>query len=162
MKDMFAAGMEFGSHSWSHPHFPTLTWDQTHNEMYKVEVLLNKTLGVVPALFRAPYGEYQSSLSAIGTRNQSHIFWNFDSGDSLGHTATQIKADYTALMNANLNNVIALNHSVQNVTVAQIMPWLLPQLKAKGYKFVTVSECLGIPAYQRRGAAQARDSTWKC
>jgi len=42
------------------------------------------------------------------------------------------------------------------------MPWLLPQLKAKGYKFVTVSECLGIPAYQRRGAAQARDSTWKC
>jgi len=59
---------------------------------------------------RAPYGEYQSSLSAIGTRNQSHIFWNFDSGDSLGHTATQIKADYTALMNANLNNVIALNH----------------------------------------------------
>jgi len=50
MKDLFNAGNEFGSHSWSHPHFPSLTWDKTHNEMYRVEVLLNKTLGVVPAL----------------------------------------------------------------------------------------------------------------
>jgi peptidoglycan/xylan/chitin deacetylase (PgdA/CDA1 family) len=162
MKDLFNAGHEFGSHSWSHPHFPNLTWDQTHNEMYKVEVLLNKTLGVVPALFRAPYGEDQYSLSAIGARNQSSILWNFDSGDSLGHTEAQIKADYTALMNANTNNVIALNHSVQNLTVSTIMPWLLPQLKAKGYQFVTISQCLGIPAYQSRGTPGVRDSTWHC
>jgi len=49
MKDMFAAGMEFGSHSWSHPHFPNLTWNQAHDEMYRVELLLNRTLGVIPA-----------------------------------------------------------------------------------------------------------------
>jgi len=111
---------------------------------------------------RAPYGEYQYSLSAIGARNQSHISWNFDSGDSLGLTVDEIKARYTTLMNANTNNVIALNHSVQNVTVSTIMPWLLPLLKAKGYSFVTMSQCLGLPAYQFKGTAQTRDATWTC
>jgi polysaccharide deacetylase 2 family uncharacterized protein YibQ len=65
-------------------------------------------------------------------------------------------------MNAGTNNVIALNHSVQNVTVATIMPWLLPQLKAKGYQFVTMSQCLGKPAYQFKGTPQVRDATWTC
>lgn len=42
------------------------------------------------------------------------------------------------------------------------MPAVIPMLIAKGYKLVTISECLGIPAYYTVGPIGKRDSTWTC
>lgn len=37
------------------------------------------------------------------------------------------------------------------------MPQIVKELKSKGYKLVTVSKCIGLPAYQSVGKPQKRD-----
>jgi len=50
MRDLFKAGHEFGSHTATHPHMNQLTWDKMHDQMWKVEQLLIRVLGVNPRL----------------------------------------------------------------------------------------------------------------
>ncbi|EJD50157.1 carbohydrate esterase family 4 protein [Auricularia subglabra TFB-10046 SS5] len=163
IKALYAAGHEFGGHTWSHSHLNTLTWDKIHHELWLVEQALIRILGVNPALFRPPYGEYNDLvLSAVNARNQSVILWDYDSGDSVGKTVQQMKDGYTALANKKPSNVLTLNHEVYNTTVKTVIPHALQVLSAKGYKFVTVSQCLGIKPYQSIVAPSTKDSTWKC
>jgi hypothetical protein len=52
---------------------------------------------------------------------------------------------------------IALNHETKADTAKTVIPQVVKDLKNKGYKLVTVSECLGIPAYQSVGQPKKRD-----
>jgi len=47
-------------------------------------------------------------------------------------------------------------------TVDTVIPAVVPALKAKGFKLVSMAECLGQSAYQSTGTAGKRDSTWTC
>ncbi|KZV87801.1 glycoside hydrolase/deacetylase [Exidia glandulosa HHB12029] len=165
VKALYAAGHELGGHTWSHANMSSLTWDKMHNEMWKVEEALIRIVGVNPALFRPPYGEYNNlALSAIAARNQSAIMWDFDSGDSSGKTPAQTNALYDTLASKKPSSVLTLNHSTYNTTAKQTIPHALEVLSKRGYKFVTVSQCLGggVKAYQWTQKAGVKDSTWKC
>ncbi|KAH7104840.1 carbohydrate esterase family 4 protein [Auriculariales sp. MPI-PUGE-AT-0066] len=178
MRALYKAGHEFGSHTWSHKNLTELDWNKLHSEMWKSEFVelsvtgayffaaeeaLIRILGVNPALMRPPFGAYNNLvLSAVAARNQSAVLWDFDSEDTLGRNATAIKADYKAVVTKKLNNVLALNHEVVNSTVHDVIPYALETLSKAGYKFVTVSECLGIKPYQYTKAQGKKDTTWKC
>lgn len=75
------AGHEVASHTWAHANISSLTADQLHDQMWKVELALQRIVGVQPALFRPPYGEYNAAaLKVVGKRNQSgmctpHLPW---------------------------------------------------------------------------------------
>lgn len=47
-------------------------------------------------------------------------------------------------------------------TTDTVIPAVVPALKAKGYKLVSMAECLGQSAYQSTGTPGKRDSTWTC
>lgn len=166
IKAAYADGHEFGSHTWHHYDLTTLPWDGTggiHDEMWRTEQALERILGVSPALMRPPYGTYNDEVrSAAHLRNQSLIIWDFDDGDSTGSTADQSKADYTSIANQHPKNILTLNHETYETTVDIVIPFAISTLKAKGYKFATVSECLGIPPYQWTASPQTRTSDWNC
>lgn len=42
---------------------------------------------------------------------------------------------------------IALQHDVHSESASELTPWVVDYILAKNYTFVTISECLGIPAY---------------
>ena len=44
--------------------------------------------------------------------------------------------------------MLALNHEPYSTTAHQVLPYAINLLQSKGYKLVTVAECLGLPAYQ--------------
>lgn len=75
----------------------------------------------------------------------------------MGKTPAQTGALYDALAAKHPSTVLALNHSVYNTTVRTTIPHALAVLSKKGYKFVTVSECLGIKAYQWTQPAAKKD-----
>jgi len=132
--------------------------------MWKTEEYLIRVLGVTPALLRPPFGATNDLvLSAANARNQSIILWDFDSEDTLGRSAASTKGLYDDFIAKKVSNALALNHSISNSTVHEVIPYALEKLSAAGYKFVTVSECLGIPAYQAVQAQGVKDpATWKC
>lgn len=112
-----------------------------------------------------------------GSRNQTIVLWDFDSGDSTGSTPDQSNAAYAGL---NTPSILALNHETigkfrspfnivigngadhrnSESTVKVLLPAAIATLKRKGYNLVTVAECLGLPAYLNTGSPQT--GTFSC
>ncbi|KAJ3517756.1 hypothetical protein NLJ89_g319 [Agrocybe chaxingu] len=147
-------GHQIASHTWGHRDLTTLTWDQ---------MALRRITGAVPAFMRPPYGNYNNLvLDASGIRKQSVVIWDFDSGDSVGVSPANQKTRYTQLANRRPSTILALNHEVHASTVFDVMPHAINQLRAKGYRLVSVAECLGRAPYQSVGSPEARTSAWTC
>ncbi|KAL0566895.1 hypothetical protein V5O48_015100 [Marasmius crinis-equi] len=156
-------GHQVASHTWRHADLSTLTWDQVHDEMWRVEQALQRIVGVTPAFMRPPYGNYNQNVrDAAGVRGQSLVIWDFDSGDSVGHPVNQILSDYTNLINSHPSTILALNHETYESTAHQVLPQVVQQLKQAGYRMVTVAECLGMNPYQNVGQPGTPTGDWHC
>ncbi|KAF8992284.1 chitin deacetylase [Cyathus striatus] len=163
VKWAFDKGHQVASHTWSHAHLNNLNWDQLHNQFWLVEEAIMKITGAYPAFTRPPYGEYNDLVREVaGARGHTLATWDFDSGDSSGISADQSKQRYTEIANSHPSTILALNHDVYEQTAHVILPHAIQVLQAKGYRFVTLAECLGMSPYQWVGAPQARDSSWTC
>jgi len=156
-------GHQVESHTWSHPDLTTLSFDQIHDQMWRVEQALQKIAGVYPAMMRPPYGSYNNLVRQVAAeRGQSLVLWDFDSGDSTGSTPAQSEAAYDATIANHPSTLLALNHETQETTADQVLPYVINKLQAAGYRLVTLSECTGLPPYQSVQAPGVRDSTWTC
>jgi peptidoglycan/xylan/chitin deacetylase (PgdA/CDA1 family) len=164
VKYAYDKGHQIASHTWSHANLSSLSWDQLHNEFWRVEEAFQKIVGVTPAFMRPPYGAYNELVKAVADlRHQDLVVWDFDSGDSVGATTAQSKASYDQLIAQHPSTILALNHEVYQQTAQVIVPYVIQKLQAAGYKLVTVAECVGLPAYQGPAVApSARDATWTC
>ncbi|KAG8915707.1 Carbohydrate esterase 4 protein [Tulasnella sp. 408] len=164
LKTAYQAGHQIASHTWAHLDWTTLSKDKLKSEMTKTDTALTKILGVKPAFVRPPYGNYNNASREVAAANgQSIVIWDFDSGDSVGKTVQQSETEYQNVANKKPSTILALNHETYETTAKQVLPYALKTLKAKGYKFVTVAECLGGKnPYLTKTTAGKRDSTWKC
>ncbi|KAG8908938.1 Carbohydrate esterase 4 protein [Tulasnella sp. 403] len=139
LKYLYEKGHHIVSHTWSHPDLTTLSWDEIHDQMWRVEEAMQKILGVTPAFMRPPYGNYNDLVrEAAYVRNQSLVLWDFDSGDSTGSTPEQSEAAYQDLVNSDPINILALNHETVETTAHQVLPYAIQLLQSRGYKLVTV------------------------
>jgi len=156
-------GHQVGSHTWAHKDLTTLTWDQIHDEMWRVEQALMKIVGKYPAFTRPPFGSYNDLVrEAAATRGQILATWDFDSEDSLGASVEQQKASMDQLIATHPNNILSLEHESHVTTMTDVLPYYIQKLQQAGYRLVSLAECTGKPAYQWTSAPQARDSTWQC
>ncbi|ESK83223.1 carbohydrate esterase family 4 protein [Moniliophthora roreri MCA 2997] len=163
VKNVYGNGHQVASHTWAHEHLTTLTATQIDSEMARVDLALQRIIGVTPAFMRPPYGEYNDLVRQVSAaRGQSLVNWDFDSGDSVGATANKSKADYTKVINDHPSTIIALNHETVQSTPEDVIRTVIPQLKAAGYKLVTVAECLEMQPYQNVTNPQTPDRTWRC
>ncbi|KAJ7587341.1 carbohydrate esterase family 4 protein [Mycena floridula] len=168
IKAAFKSGHQVASHSWSHPDFQTLTPAQMMPELTKMNTAFKRILGVVPAYFRPPYGNYNDDTRrAAKAQNQTLVIWDFDAGDADDQTPKQSIARYNQSINKQKpQTLLALNHEVKEETANEVLPYALAQLKKNNWKMVTVAECLGgtpDSAYQYIGKpATFNAGTWKC
>ncbi|KAF5359809.1 hypothetical protein D9756_003631 [Leucocoprinus leucothites] len=160
---VLSKGHQVGSHTWSHKDLATLTWDQIHDEMWRVENALNKISGHYPAFMRPPFGSYNDLVrEASAIRGQALALWDFDTEDSLGASVAAQKASIDALIKKHPNSILSLEHETQVTTMTEVLPYFINKLQTAGYKLVSLSECSGLPAYQSVAAPQVRDDTWHC
>ncbi|KAG8928095.1 Carbohydrate esterase 4 protein [Tulasnella sp. 417] len=164
LKTAYAAGHQIASHTWAHLDWATLSRDKLLSEMTKTDTALTKILGIKPAFVRPPYGSYNTASREVAAANgQAIVIWDFDSGDSVGASVAQSEADYQNIANRKPSTILTLNHETYETTAKQVLPYALKALQAKGYRFVTVAECLGGQnPYLTTTTAGTRDSTWKC
>jgi len=161
VKYVYNQGHMVASHTWAHKDLTTLTFDQIHDEMWRVEQALQRILGVTPAFMRPPYGAYNDLVRQVSfQRGQKLAIWDFDSGDSTGSTAAQSNAAYDALVQQHPSNILALNHEVYEQTAHVVVPHAIQALQGAGYQLVTLAECLGQQPYQTVGTPET--GTWSC
>ncbi|KAG9123482.1 Carbohydrate esterase 4 protein [Ceratobasidium sp. 392] len=146
VKYAYDKGHQIASHTWAHKDLTTLTWDQVHDEMWRVEHALQKITGVVPAFMRPPYGNYNDNVKNVaGARNQSIAIWDFDSEDSIGATPAKSKKLYDAAIKKKPSTILALNHEVYERTAHEVLPYAISKLQSAGYESMIFSDLLLSP-----------------
>lgn len=137
-----AAEHEIASHSWSHPDFRELSDAQILAEMQRAEDALSRIAGVsTRPLWRAPFGSRDRRILGVlqGAGWSYHIFWSADSGDWLDISPAEVRS---RVVKAARNGAIIVEHCGSTQTAA-VLSEIIGDLKAKGFKLVTVTELLG-------------------
>jgi peptidoglycan/xylan/chitin deacetylase (PgdA/CDA1 family) len=140
-KELVAAGMTVGSHTWSHkdlaknPYAKDIEQAKQEIEMGVSAVHMAAAGGPIAPFFRFPDLQQPPELMTyLGTRNIATFSTDIDTFDFKLHKPEDvIKSALTKL--AKNGKGILLMHDFQHGT-AEAMPELLRQLKANGYKLV--------------------------
>ena len=128
-------GCEIGSHSWDHLNLYDLDMDAVAKEFSDTDAALEKACGQKASVARAPYGNWSDDI--ISTVNKPFFTWSLD---SLDWSYLDVNKDYDAVMNGDLTDgSIILMHDIHEPSVQAAIK-MIPELVAKGYKLMTVSE----------------------
>jgi peptidoglycan-N-acetylglucosamine deacetylase len=132
-----------GDHSWSHPDLTTLSASAQRSQIAMTAAAIKKATGFQPCLFRASYGSVNSSvISVASSLGFSTIQWDVDPRDwSLPGTGAIISRVLAGVGNGS----IVLQHFAggPRYQTRAALPTEITTLKARGYKFVTVTQMLG-------------------
>ena len=142
-------GHQIASHTWSHPDLTTLSSAARREEMYKTEEALINIIGLFPTYMRAPYLAYDSATQSDMSELGYHVIsTNLDTKDYANDTPETIVNSeatfdqYTVSDPASISYIV-LNHDVHRQTVYTLTEYEIQRLRARGYRPVTVGECLG-------------------
>lgn len=136
VKRMKKLKCEIGNHSWNHPDLTTLSLEDALSQLRETDDALIRACGSASTVVRAPYGSYSSAL--IEAAGKPFIMW---STDSLDWKLRDAEADYQQIMGDSTlsDGSIILMHDIHKESV-ECAKRLIPDLIAKGYRLVTVSE----------------------
>ena len=145
-RQAYEQGHQIAAHSYDHTAFTNLNAQDILQQLQQTDRALQKAIGVRPTYFRFPYGDYdEESLRILRDQGYKIIGWNFDAVDYQIRDAKAIASaygDFLAGANVNAAGVIALNHDIVPET-AEALQQIIRAIKSKGYRLVTVAECLG-------------------
>ncbi len=152
-KKLFNSGQIIGNHSYSHPYM--LVFDNRKNadfELDKTQSIINATINNIPHLFRPPHGFKSPELLRIAKDNNLAVIeWSDMTQDYKNIPAQKIAQNILA--KARPGGIIVLHdgdenrHGIDRSHTVEALSIIIEKLKLQGYKFVTVPELLGIPAY---------------
>ena len=135
-------GHEIGNHSWSHPYLGKMSDDGVRREMRRTDDVIKETIGTRPTLMRPPYGSLSSRQKRLIHDEFGYqiILWDVDPLDWKRPGPTVV---CNRILKETRAGSIVLSHDIHPGTI-EAMPATLTQLEAKGFKFVTVSELIGM------------------
>ncbi|HOK45854.1 MAG TPA: polysaccharide deacetylase family protein [Bryobacteraceae bacterium] len=145
-REVARAGHEIGNHSDSHPRFYLRSPAFMEEEMARAQAAIEDAAGVRPALFRVPYGARWFGLRRAQQRlGLMGVMWTAMASDwRLSAPAIARKLLRAACAGA----ILCLHDGRERAIKPDIRPTLealrrlLPELRAGGYEFTTVSELI--------------------
>jgi peptidoglycan-N-acetylglucosamine deacetylase len=130
-----------GDHTWTHPDLTRMSRRGARSEVVRTRRLLAKSRGRID-LFRPPYGMRDPALDAMVRREgMLTVMWSLDSADTAGDVGWRYVAR-TVLQNVRPGSIVLLHENQPETPMA--LRRLLPQLRARGFKFLTVPELLAL------------------
>lgn len=145
---MVQDGHEIASHGYRHENYGDKTEEWVKEDIMKAHEQIKEVTGVEPRLIRPPNGHYShKSLKATDELGYKTIIWNIDSLDWKNPGRDVIVE--RVIKRLKPGGIILMHASDTPVQTAEALPILLEQIKAQGYKIVTVSDLLNN--YSERG-----------
>ena len=148
-----AEGHEIGNHSWSHPMLTKLSEERLQEEVQKTSDAIAEATGKKPTLLRPPYGAINQRTGKMIEEKDglTIILWSVDPLDWKSPGANVVAQ---RLIAGTKPGSITLSHDIKPGTI-QAIPEVIDAFKAKGYKFVTVSELIALESKAPASAAQS-------
>lgn len=139
VREVAEQGHEIGLHTWSHREMHRMSVDEIRLSMKKSVDVIRKTAGVTPTLLRPPYGTVTAGVRNVCREADIRIVnWSVDTEDWRSHNTNMIAS---RILRGARDGAIVLSHDLYGQT-AKAMEIVIPELIARGYQLVTVSEML--------------------
>ena len=132
-------GHEIGTHSKTHPKMSGLSEEEIEKELNSSISAIEKITGKKVELFRPPYGDYNDKVISVAERVGVYpIQWSVDSIDWKDISAKEI---VKRVVSKTESGSIILCHN-QGLHTAEALPYVLSNLKEKGYEFLPIGNLI--------------------
>ena len=141
---MLADGDMIGDHTWTHPMMTGLSPAAQTSELQLTAEAIHRRTGFTPCLWRPPYGDISPELTSLArSLGFLTIMWDVDPRDWSLPGVGAIEAN--VLGNAH-NGAIVIQHfgGGPRFETLAALPDEITTLRARGYRFVTVAQLLGL------------------
>ncbi|MDR0821358.1 MAG: polysaccharide deacetylase family protein [Oscillospiraceae bacterium] len=137
VRKLYDGGHEIANHSDAHQHLKGMNLNAFIADTKNAETKLRLITGQKPALYRAPYGEFDENiLTTLEGMGYLPIQYSVDSTDAKETKASAIVKK--VLDKATSGSILLFHNDLANT--AEALPDIINQLKKKGYSFVTVGD----------------------
>ena len=135
-------GHEIASHSWSHPNLAKMSQESVRSQLQRTDDAIKSATGKSPTLLRPPYGSITEREKRWIQDEFGYdiILWDVDPLDWKRPGPAVVR---NRILKETRPGSIVLSHDIHPGTI-EAMPSTFDELEAKGFKFVTVSELLGM------------------
>ncbi|KAF8865872.1 glycoside hydrolase/deacetylase [Acephala macrosclerotiorum] len=133
IKRMIAEGHQVASHTWSHYSLSNITHDLRISQMVKKEMAFNNIIGMWPTYMRPPYSDCTEESGCWADMQ------------ALGYHRIQNSKNIVkqALAVASVTDYLSIQYDIVQQSVANLSDYYYGLIQQKGWKGVTVGECLG-------------------
>ena len=142
LREELRNGDALGDHTWTHPDL--LTSGGVQSQLQRTKSAITALSGYTPCVFRPPYGTYDSSVVRTArSLGLATIMWEVDPSDYARPGVAAIEQRVLAQVRP---GSIVLSHDgggPRGQTLAAY-PHIIAALRARGYRFLTVPEMLGL------------------
>jgi peptidoglycan/xylan/chitin deacetylase (PgdA/CDA1 family) len=158
MADLVATPLiEFGDHSYDHPHMAKLPAGHIGEEIDLTERALAR-YGKHSVAFRPPFGQWSRRvMRVVAERGLPAVLWDVVSGDPSAKTTTEGMIR-TVTRKARPGSIIIFHINGRGHKTAEALPAILADLRARGFEFVPLSRLLQPEAAATEPAPAARPS----
>ena len=139
-------GHQIESHSLAHGHMGSMTREQMEADTLAANEIYQRVLGIAPAMFRPPYGEFNDLLLTVLKEQgyQYAVMWTVDSHDWAetmnGNQVTEQYVIDRVLARASDNGTVLMH--VGGLKTIEALPEIIQGLRDSGYQLVTLQEML--------------------
>ncbi len=145
-------GHVIGNHSWSHTMSRVLTSGDQDREIGHAQDILTRVLGLTPALYRPPWLLRTPGLARVAGRHRLRCISGTFAHPLEFRQPPAAKIARRALARARPGAILIFHdgfdaHGGDRSQTVLAVGTVIEQLRRRGYRFVTVDELLGIPAY---------------
>lgn len=138
-------GHEIANHTYTHQYFNKRRLDeQISREIQKAEDAIVKATDQKPVLFRPPGGYYSENLVKVSVQaGYKVVMWSWHQDTRDWNTPGVHKIVKKVLNNTRNGDIILFHDHVEGKSqTVEALKQILPELKDRGYRFVTVSDLL--------------------
>lgn len=156
----FIAGHEIANHTYSHRNLLGTSRAVVDDEIDRATAAIEAAAGFRPVLFRPPRGMYtQHVLDALEARGMTLVLWSLSSED---WAEVPARAVYRRVVDRVRPGDVILFHDAGDILTAlgasrantvRALPLIIRDLKARGYRFVTVTEMMILAGLAGNGDA---------
>ena len=134
-------GHELGNHTWTHPHMNGCDIKRLCEELNKTKNFLSEKFNYTPKLFRPPEGFCCKTVQKCADKfGYDIVLWDIDTTDWAHNSVGNI---VKAAFGAKSGDIILCHDYVTKPSpTPEALEKFIPELKSRGYSFVTVSELL--------------------
>ncbi|KAG0073324.1 hypothetical protein BGZ89_006617 [Linnemannia elongata] len=159
LKKMLEHGHQLASHTYTHSNLDLMTEAEMKSEISRTSDVMFANSGVRPRYMRAPEGRCADACTKVMKELGLVIsYWNVDTNDwrhvgektpalAVQKSMEEINRVIVQGSNPATDSFILLQHEIHPFSVEHLADVVIDAILKKGYRFVSMEECIGEPAY---------------